>query len=130
MLRGTLARDQRRGALVHIFAVVLGLLGSVISLLTALLAIVVGGIGSLFGLSDAGSLVSGGFGALGFSALAFVGTLVSIGRPRTGAVLMVVAAAGGMLALSPYYALAAVVLAMAALLAFLARRRTFTLRFR
>jgi hypothetical protein len=104
-----------------IAAMVLGLIGGVIGLVAAGFALAVGGIGSVVGAQGAHTVVGSGWAALALSVLGIVGAALALARPRFAAVLMIIAALGGLISVSWAYIVAFPLLLIGGLLAFFGR---------
>ena len=106
----------------RIAALVIGIFGAMAGFAGALFAMVVGGIGEAFGADEGSSVAILGFVALVASIVGLVGAALALAKPRVAGGLMGVSAVVGLIATSLAYALATVLLLVAALLAFLGRR--------
>jgi hypothetical protein len=100
----------------RIAALIIGILGGLFGILSAVLALVVGGIGG------SGTVVGLGWSALVFCILGFLGAGLAMGRPRLGALILLIAAIGITISVSWFAVIAAPLFLVAALLAFLGRR--------
>ena len=109
-------------------ALFLGVLGSGVGVIAALVAMTVGGISAIFSISDVTFL--GGLGAGGLSFVAFVAAVLTIGKPKVGALIMLAVAVGGVMLISMLYMPAAVLLVLAALFAFASNDHSAHLRYR
>src|SRR5690625_7087095 len=67
---------------------VLGLVGGILGILAAILAMFIGGVGSAFEASDSGSIIGLGFSALLASVLGIVGAALVKGKPKVGSLLI------------------------------------------
>ncbi|MDW7981501.1 MAG: hypothetical protein RMH81_01600 [Thermomicrobium sp.] len=106
----------------RIAALVFGILGGVVGLIAALLTLGIGGLFAAFQAEDAGTIVGGGFLAILFAALGIVGGALALRRPGASAVLQVVAAVGGLVAISVFWTPSAVLFALGTVTALLGRR--------
>lgn len=100
----------------------LGLLGSIVGFFGGLFVILVGSVGTLFAAEGSGTVALLGLLALGASTLGVVGAVFAVARPRLAAAFMAGGAVIGVLAVSLAYIPAAILLAVAAFLAFMGRR--------
>lgn len=110
-------------------ALALGLIGGVIGLIAAGIALAVGGIGGALntgapatGQADFSLVVAGGWIALGSSVVGIVGAALVMGKPRMAGLIMLLAAIGGFIGISLFYVVAGPLLLVGALLAFLGRK--------
>jgi hypothetical protein len=102
-------------------ALVLGLIGGIFGLISAVIALFVGGIGGAVEAEGAGTVVGLGWSALFFSLLGLVGAALSLAKPVLAAVIMGVAAIAIAISISLFAVIATPMLLVAALLAFLGR---------
>ena len=102
-------------------ALVLGLIGGLFGIISAVIALVVGGVGGAVVAEGAGTVVGLGWSALFFSLLGLVGAALSLAKPVIAAVLMAVAAIAIAISISLFAVIATPMLLIAALLAFLGR---------
>jgi hypothetical protein len=100
---------------------VLGLIGGVIGLIAAGLALAVGGLGGAMDVADSGLVVTLGWIALGSSIVGIIGGALATAKPRLAALLMFIAAVCGFIGISLFYVVAGPLLLIGALLAFLGR---------
>jgi hypothetical protein len=114
---GTLLGEER----MRTGGLVLGIIGGVAGLISAVIALVVGGIGGAFEAEGSGMVVYLGWSALFFSLLGLVGAALSLAKPVVAAVLMAVAAIAIGISISLFAVIATPLLLIAALLAFLGR---------
>ena len=104
-----------------IAALIIGIFGSMAGFIAAIIIILVGGVFETVGVGGA-EIAAPGFWGMGMSVVGLVGAALALAKPRIAAGLMVVSAIGGGIAISLFYAPAAVMLLIAALLAFLGRK--------
>lgn len=101
-------------------ALIVGIFGSMAGFIAAIFGLIFGGIDAAIG--GGAGIVWQSFGAMGMSVVGLVGAALAIAKPRIAAGAMVVSAIGGTISISLFYAPAAVLLLIAALLAFLGRK--------
>lgn len=106
-----------------IAALIIGIFGALAGFIGALFALLVGGVGAAFELEEAGTVVGLGLAAIGLSVVGLVGAALSIAKPRVAAVLMLVSAIGGLIAVSVAYVLGTILLIIAAVFAFFGRKQ-------
>ena len=104
-----------------IAALIIGIFGSMAGFIGAIIGLFIGGIGAAFGAGEEVAWLS--FAALGMSIVGLVGAALAMAKPRAAAGLMVVSAVLGTILIFVFYILAAVLLIVAAFLAFLGRER-------
>ncbi len=103
-----------------IAALIIGIFGSAAGFIAALFGLLIGGIDAAIG---GGTQIAWmAFVALGVSVLALVGAALAIAKPRFSAVVMVVCGVVGLVFVGLFWIVAAILLAIAALLAFLGRK--------
>ena len=103
-------------------ALITGLVGAVAGFVGAIVALVAGGIAGALEVQEGATVAALGLAALLASVVGLVGASLSMTRPRAAAGLMVLSAVVGVFTISVAYALATVLLLIAAILAFLGRR--------
>lgn len=96
---------------------VLGLIGGITGILTAIIVMSVGGAASLFEAEGAGSVTTTGFIALLFSILGLVGACIVKKHHLLGGTFMLSAALGGTISISLFYIVPLVLFAIAGLMA-------------
>lgn len=101
-------------------ALIVGIFGSMAGFIGAIFGLIVGGIDAAIGGGSQIAWLS--FGAMGMSVVGLVGAALAIAKPRIAVGLMVVSAVLGTIFISLFYVPAAVMLVIAALLAFLGRK--------
>jgi hypothetical protein len=106
----------------RIAALILGVVGGVFGLIAALLALGIGGIGSATGQQGGGQIIGLGWSAFAFCILGFLGSGLAMGKPKLGAVLLLVAGLGFFISISWFAIITAPLFLIAALLAFMGRR--------
>lgn len=102
-------------------ALVLGIIAGIFGILSAVLALFVGGMGTAFESEGAGTVVGLGWSALGFSLLGLIGAALAMAKPILAAVIMLVAAVAIGISISLFAVIATPLFLVAALLAFLGR---------
>ncbi|MFH1142001.1 MAG: hypothetical protein V1724_10195 [Chloroflexota bacterium] len=107
----------------RIAALVIGIIGAMAGFIGGLIALVAGGIAGAFGAESAGTVEGLGLAGIGFSVVGLVGAALAIAKPKVAAILMVISAVGGIISIFVAYILAALLLGIAALLAFLGRNK-------
>ncbi len=88
----------------------LGLLGGIFGFFGAVLALALGTLGSAFGASSASTIIGLGWGAIIFSIIGIIGSVIVRGRAKQGGLLMIISALGGLICISFYYLLPFVLL--------------------
>ncbi len=104
-------------------ALVLGIIGGFVGLIAAILALGFGGLAAAFAAEGAGLVVGGGVAAIILAALGIVGGALALSRPGTSAVLQLIVAIGGLLAIGLLWIPSAILFGFGALTAALGRRR-------
>lgn len=106
----------------RIAALVFGILGGLIGLVAAFLALGIGGLAAAFAAEGAGTVVGGGLGAIVLAALGIVGGALALSRPGVSAILQLIAGLGGLLAIWLFWIPSAALFGLGALTAMLGRR--------
>jgi len=96
---------------------VLGLLGGIFGFIGAIIAMFIGGIGSVLGAEDASTVIGLGWLAILFAIIGIVGAALVRNKTKLGGLFMIVSAVGGVISVSFGYALAFVLLIIAGLMA-------------
>ncbi|HLR79548.1 MAG TPA: DUF4064 domain-containing protein [Bacillota bacterium] len=105
---------------------VLGLIGGLFGFLGAILALLIGGVDSAFNESGTSDIIGLGWGAFLFSTLAIIGSVVVRSKPKLGGVFLLIAAIGGLISISMFYLIPAILLAIAGIMAFVRKDKTKT----
>lgn len=103
-------------------AAIVGVIGSACGLFGSLSIVAVGGVAHAIGIAGAGVILLYGVVALAMALLGGAGGFLATSRPTLAAVLMLVSAIGGGLALHTAYAAGSVLLSVGGLLAMASRR--------
>lgn len=111
----------------RIAALVFGVLGGLVGLVAAFLALGVGGLAAAFAAEGAGLVVGGGLAAVVLAALGTVGGALALSRPGVSAVLQLIAGLGVLLAIWLFWIPSAALFGLGALTAALGRRSGRTL---
>ena len=104
-------------------ALIIGIFGSIAAFIGAVIALSLGGLGSALEVEEAETVVIGGWVALGMSIVGLTGAALSVAKGRVAALLMLISAVVGVIAISAAYAVGAVLFLIAACLAFLGREK-------
>ncbi len=102
-------------------ALVLGIIAGLFGIISAVLALFVGGIGGAVEAEGAQTVVGLGWAALFFSLLGLAGAALAMAKPVISAVIMLVAAIAIAISISLFAVIATPLFLIAALLAFLGR---------
>lgn len=95
---------------------ILGLIGGIIGIIAAFLAMMFGGVGAAFDADGSGSIVGLGFSALFASILGIVGSALVKGKPKVGSILMLISAVWGVVSISMFYIVSVVLLGVAGIM--------------
>ena len=101
-------------------ALIVGIFGSMAGFIAAIFGLIFGGID--FAVGGGAGIVWQSFGAMGMSVVGLVGAALAIAKPRIAVGLLLLSAVLGTIFISLFYVPAAVMLVIAALLAFLGRK--------
>ena len=96
-------------------ALVLGIIAGLAGIVSAVLALFVGGLGGAFEAEGSGTIVGLGWSALFFSLLGLMGAALSLAKPRIAAVTMLVAAIAVGISISLFTVIASPLFLVAAL---------------
>src|SRR5699024_1358784 len=89
---------------------VLGLVGGILGILAAILAMFIGGVGSAFEASDSDSIIGLGFSALLASVLGIVGSALLKGKPKFGSILLFIVGIWVIICISAFYFVSCILL--------------------
>lgn len=95
---------------------VLGLLGGIFGIISALMALFIGGIDATFNSSGTSDIIGLGWAAVFLSVLGIVGSVVVKGKAKLGGWFMVIAAVGGIICISMFYILPGILLLIGGLM--------------
>lgn len=95
---------------------VLGLIGGILGILCAFIALFIGGLGSALEADGANTVIGLGWGAVGLSVLGIVGSVMVRSKAKVGGIMMTVAAIGGFICISLIYLLPGVLLLIGGLM--------------
>lgn len=98
---------------------VLGLIGSILGIICAFIALLIGGMGAAFEAEGANTIIGLGWGAVGLSILGIVGSVMVRSKAKGGGIMMTVAAIGGFICISIFYLLPGVLLLIGGLMGIL-----------
>ncbi|MCU9612373.1 DUF4064 domain-containing protein [Caldibacillus lycopersici] len=105
---------------------VLGLLGGIIGVFAAFFALLIGGVDAAFS-SDGSSDITGlGWFAIIFSIVGIVGASMVKGKTRLAGILMIISAIGGLISISMFYLVSAILLLIAGLMAVFKKNKKAT----
>lgn len=107
----------------RVAAMVLGIIGGVLGLLAALLALSIGGLGSAFEAEGASLIVSLGWSSLFFVFLSFVGSGFALAKPKLAGTLLLVSGLGFIVSISWFAIISGPLFLLASLFAFLGREK-------
>ncbi|API91705.1 hypothetical protein J32TS6_40730 [Virgibacillus pantothenticus] len=96
---------------------VLGLIGGIFGFIGAILALFIGGVDAALNETGSSDVTGLGWAAFLFSALAIVGSVVVKSKAKVGGVLLLISAIGGLISISLFYAISAVLIGIAGLMA-------------
>lgn len=96
---------------------VLGLIGGIFGFFGALIALMLGGIGSVLGGKGASTVIGLGWLAILFSMIGIVGAALVKNKTKLGGWMMIISAIGGVISVSFAYALSFILLILAGLMA-------------
>ena len=107
----------------RIAALITGLIGGTLGFLSGLVVLPFGGVGLALGGAGAGETAGLGFAAMGLALFGCVGAALALAKPRLSSVMLLVAGVGSIIAISYFAIVAAPLLLVAALLAFMGRNQ-------
>lgn len=96
---------------------VLGLIGGIIGIISSVIALFVGGIGSAFGAEGAGTVTGLGWAATLLSILAIVGAAIVKGKPKLAGIMLIIAGIGGFISISMFYIIPGILILIAGIMA-------------
>ncbi|HFR4156240.1 DUF4064 domain-containing protein [Bacillus cereus] len=95
---------------------VLGLIGGIVGIICAFVALLIGGMGAAFEADGANTVIGLGWGAVALSILGIVGSVMVRSKAKVGGIMMTVAAIGGFICISIIYLLPGVLLLIGGLM--------------
>ncbi|MFU0789180.1 DUF4064 domain-containing protein [Cerasibacillus sp. JNUCC 74] len=95
---------------------VLGLIGGIFGFIGAILALFIGGVDAAFSDTGTSDVIGLGWAAFIFSALAIVGSVVVKSKAKVGGVLLLISAIGGLISISMFYLISAILIGIAGLM--------------
>ncbi|HDR7390811.1 TPA: DUF4064 domain-containing protein [Bacillus toyonensis] len=95
---------------------VLGLIGGILGIICAFVALLIGGMGAAFEADGANTIIGLGWGAVALSVLGIVGSVMVRSKAKVGGIMMTVAAIGGFICISLIYLLPGVLLLIGGLM--------------
>ncbi|GIO23925.1 DUF4064 domain-containing protein [Oceanobacillus sp. J11TS1] len=103
---------------------VLGLIGGIIGFGAAILALMIGGIDAAFSETGTSEISGLGWAAFLFSALAIVGSVVVKSKAKLGGILLLISAVGGLISISMFYLVSAILIGVAGLMGVIKKDKT------
>jgi len=91
----------------------LGLVGGIVGILVAVLAIFIGGAEATINEIDNSSIIASGWAAVFLSLLGIAGSIIVRNKPRLGGTFLLIAAIGGFICIYMFYVMPGVLLAIA-----------------
>ena len=95
---------------------VLGLIGGIFGFIGAIMALLIGGVDAAFSDSGTSEVIGLGWLAFLFSILAIVGSIVVRSKAKLGGIFLIVSAVGGVISISMFYLVPAVLIIIAGLM--------------
>src|SRR5699024_9874268 len=95
---------------------VLRLVGGILGILAAILAMFIGGVGSAFEASDSDSIIGLSFSALLASVLGIVGAALVKGKSKVDSLLMFITCIWGIISISAFYVVLGILLIIVAII--------------
>lgn len=103
---------------------VLGLIGGVIGIFAAMIALMIGGIGAEFGASDGNTIIALGWVAVLLAIVGIVGSVIVKFKPKVGGILLLVSGVGGFICISAFWILSGVLLIIGGLMGVVRKNKT------
>ncbi|MFJ6411306.1 DUF4064 domain-containing protein [Terribacillus saccharophilus] len=103
---------------------VLGLIGGILGFFGAIFALFMGSIDAAFNDTGSSSLTGLGWFAFLFSTLAIIGSIVVKSKAKLGGVLLLISAVGGLISISFFYLISAVLIAIAGFMGVFKKNKT------
>ena len=107
----------------RIAALIVGIVGGIFGLLSAILGLFMGGVGGALEAEGAGTVVNLSFAGLFFCLLGFLGAGLAMAKPLAGAIILLISALGALISMSFFAIIVSPLFLIAALLAFFGRSR-------
>ncbi|ATH92534.1 membrane protein [Bacillus glycinifermentans] len=103
---------------------VLGLIGGIFGFFGAIFALFIGGVDAAF--NGSSEIIGLGWGAIFFSILGIVASIVVKSKPKVGGVLLIISGVGGVISISMFYILPAVLLIIPGIMGLVRKDKTNT----
>jgi hypothetical protein len=107
---------------------VLGLLGGIFGFLAAIMALFIGGVDAAFNSSGTSEVIGLGWGAIILSIVGIIGSVVVKFKAKTGGIFMLVSAIGGVICISMFYILPALLLFIGGLMGVFRKQKVNTVQ--
>lgn len=101
----------------------MGLIAGIFGILAAVLAMLIGGIGSAFHASGAHQIVSLALSAMLLSILGIIGASIAKNRPKLAGLFMLIAGVGGFISISLFYIISGILFIVAGLIGVFTRKK-------
>lgn len=95
---------------------VLGLIGGILGIICAFIALMIGGLGAAMEADGANNIIGLGWGAVALSILGIVGSVMVKGKAKAGGIMMTIAGIGGFICISIFFLLPGVLLLIGGLM--------------
>ena len=102
---------------------VLGLLGGIFGFFGAVFALIIGGVDAALSSSGTSEIIGLGWGAMLFAILGIIASVVVRSTAKVGGALLLVSGIGGLICISFYYILPAVLLVIAGLMGLIKKNK-------
>lgn len=102
----------------------MSIIGGVFGIISSILAMFIGGVGSAFSADGADQVVALGFVAMLFSILGIVAGSISKNKQKLSGWLLLVAGIGGFISISMFYIISAILFVVSGLMGILAKKNT------
>ena len=102
---------------------VLGLLGGIFGFFGAVFALIIGGVDAALSSSGTSEIIGLGWGAMLFAILGIIASVVVRSKAKVGGALLLVSGIGGLICISFYYILPAVLLVIAGLMGLIKKNK-------
>ncbi|MFN2745167.1 MULTISPECIES: DUF4064 domain-containing protein [Bacillus] len=103
---------------------VLGLIGGIFGFIGAFIALMIGGIDAAFSSSGTSQIVGLGWGAVFFSILGIVGSVIVRNKAKLGGIMLLISAIGGFICIFMFYILSGVLLFIAGIMGLVRKEKT------
>lgn len=103
---------------------VMGIIGGIFGILSSILAMIVGGLGSAISIDGADEVIIQGFIAMLFSILGIIAGAISKNKPKMSGWLLLISGVGGFISIALFYIISAILFIVAGFMGVSSKQNT------